>query len=325
MWFEELTGFAERDVDDVAAQFRTTPQGLVSIGNGRVMRPGRFDTPTLAELRDRLPAGLHRGPTAVTETVADAQQLHVDPSNAGAVFQVASQFNALEMISPGVTPDDGIDIYERDPTQGPACAIACGPGTIYRNYLIPLDGGTGQTATRQLNLLADLTGALGVEIDMRNGYALPTDDDLDTINERLGEMTDTERTAVMGTLRVGVQSDTEVTLAGGGHTVTQVFCSALPVAYGTPPQGLWEPFARLVLDAGYEATLTIAALNAARCGDPRVFLTLVGGGAFGNRPEWILDAIGRSLRLFADSGLEVTIVSYRSPNSALTPLLTPTP
>ncbi len=52
------------------------------------------------------------------------------------MFQVASQFNLLEMISPNVTPDDGIGIYENDPTQGPACAIACGAGTIYRNYLV---------------------------------------------------------------------------------------------------------------------------------------------------------------------------------------------
>lgn len=31
-------------------------------------------------------------------------------------------------------------IYEFDRTQGPACAIACGAGTIFRNWLVPLDG-----------------------------------------------------------------------------------------------------------------------------------------------------------------------------------------
>lgn len=34
-----------------------------------------------------------------------------------------------------------------------------------------------------------------------------------------------------GLLHVGVQSDTKVTQAGGGHCVTQVYCSAMPVAY----------------------------------------------------------------------------------------------
>ncbi|MCK5683507.1 hypothetical protein KAJ27_05280 [bacterium] len=50
------------------------------------------------------------------------------------MFQVASQFNLLEMVSPGVTPEEGVGRYEHDHTQGPACAIACGVGTIYRNY-----------------------------------------------------------------------------------------------------------------------------------------------------------------------------------------------
>ena len=31
--------------------------------------------------------------------IGDAKSLHRDPANAGAVFQVASQFNALEMVA----------------------------------------------------------------------------------------------------------------------------------------------------------------------------------------------------------------------------------
>ena len=56
-------------------------------------------------------------------------------------------------------PEDGVDRYEYDRTQGPACAIACGAGTIYRNYFVPIDGDIGQTAHRQLNGLADLAAA----------------------------------------------------------------------------------------------------------------------------------------------------------------------
>ena len=66
----------------------------------------------------------------------------------------------------------------------------------------------------------------------------------------------------MGRLRIGVQWDTEVTLDDAGHTVTQAFCSALPIAYADHHADRWEPFARLVLDAAYEATLAAAALNA---------------------------------------------------------------
>jgi hypothetical protein len=51
----------------------------------------------------------------VSELVGDAKALHADSANAGAVFQVASQFNLLEMVSPSVTPEQGIGIYENDP------------------------------------------------------------------------------------------------------------------------------------------------------------------------------------------------------------------
>lgn len=65
----------------------------------------------------------------------DVRSLHTDGRNAGAVFQVASQFNALEMVGPDVRPEDGVTRYASDPTQGPACAISCPAGTVFRNYL----------------------------------------------------------------------------------------------------------------------------------------------------------------------------------------------
>lgn len=53
-----------------------------------------------------------------------------------------------------------------------------------------------------------------------------------------------------------------------GHSVTQAFCSALPIAYLHDLQDApWEPLARLVLDAAYEATLAAAAITAARTGN----------------------------------------------------------
>src|SRR5437667_12141333 len=80
---------------------------------------------------------------------------------AGALFQAASQFNLLEMVSPTVTPEHGVTRYQHDRTQGPACAIAAGAATIYRNYFAPVGGGYGQTAERQFDGLADLGDALG--------------------------------------------------------------------------------------------------------------------------------------------------------------------
>ena len=39
-------------------------------------------------------------------------------------------------------------------------------------------------------------------------------------------------------------------------------------------------------------------------------MTLLGGGAFGNRIGWILDALDRAISLFEQAALDVAIVSY---------------
>jgi hypothetical protein len=53
----------------------------------------------------------------------DVRRMHLLPESAGALFQLASQFNLLEMTGPEVTPENGVTIYQHDHTQGPACAI----------------------------------------------------------------------------------------------------------------------------------------------------------------------------------------------------------
>lgn len=72
-----------------------------------------------------------------------------------------------------------------------------------------------------------------------------------------------------------------------------------------------QAFGRLVLEAAYEATCCLAALNTLQTRNKTVFLTMLGSGAFGNGSEWIVDAILRSLGLFRGFDLDVGIVSYR--------------
>jgi hypothetical protein len=321
MWFETLTGFRENDVDDVAAQFLIDGERITSTANGRTMRVGRFETPTLGELRQRAATVDHPGTLRLSETVGDAGHLHRDPANKGACLQVASQFNTLEMVSPNITPEDGIERYAGDRTQGPACAIACGAGTIHRNYLVPINGQLGQTATRQIDCLEDIAESLGITITMRNGYALPGSAELRQITEALTSMDTDDLDATRALLRIGLQHDTEVTLDDAGHTVTQAYCSALPVAYSDHPADAWEPFARLVLEAAYEATLAAALVNRALTGHHTVFLTLLGGGAFGNPTPWITDAIRRAARIYAATDLDVRIVSYGRPSPAVRELI----
>lgn len=316
-WFRDLTGLATHD--RAAVRDNIVPEGhdLRCLTTGRLLHPGQLHMPSLRELRrDAIP---DRGTLKLSEVVADVQDLHLDPAHAGATFQVASQFNLLEMVSPQVTPDDGIARYALDKTQGPACAIACGAGTLWRNDFAPLPGGIGQTEHRQIDCLADLGVALGNGEGrlwaMTNGYALPHPGGLAFVADRIARLDQEGRDALRGMLRVGIQADTEVTLHRAGHRVSQVYCSALPVAYGDDRDADWEPFARLVLEAAYEATFN-AALRYGAAEKP-LFLTLLGGGAFGNRRAWIVDAIARAARLFARSGLDVRLVSFRAPSDAL--------
>ncbi len=314
-WFETLTGFEESDGDDVRRKLTIDGLKLRSDVNGHSWQFGSLDMPSLAELRERVarcPIVSRR--TTVREVVADVQDLHCDPTNAGAMFQVASQFNLLEMISPNVTPDDGIGIYENDPTQGPACAIACGAGTIYRNYFVPVGDHVGQSSAHQIDCLADVGAAFGNDDHhlwtMRNGYALPTRKGLNRVRMELKSADAAKVDQFRSLLRIGVHRKTQVTLRDCQHVVTQAYCSALPVSYSGLEAALWEPFARMVLEAAYEATFCAALLNAAETGNHQLYLTLLGGGAFGNDTNWILSSIERALSLHQNSGLDIAIVSY---------------
>ncbi|MDU9049961.1 MAG: hypothetical protein Q3M30_14025 [Candidatus Electrothrix sp. Rat3] len=316
-WFEELTGFLEKNPDQVRRNFSLDGSMLVSKVNGWELVWGRLETPTLAELRERVPS-VKGGARKITvrEVVADTQILHADPANAGSLFQVASQFNLLEMVSPNVTPEQGVGIYENDFTQGPACAIAAGAGTIYRNYFAPVKGRVGQTAGNQIDCLADMGKALGNTDNrlwrMCNGYALPARDGLVEISNRLRSLREDELDGLRRLLRIGIQWDTQVTLGSSSHLVSQAYCSALPVAYSAFSVGLWQHFARLVLEASYEATICAAILNRENTGNNNVYLTLIGGGAFGNEADWIMDSIKRVLTLYADYNINVVMVSYGS-------------
>lgn len=317
-WFHDLTGFDE-SATAVRDNLDIDGDSLVSAVNGRRMEVGVLTTPSLGELRKEMAsAAVEDVRLRVSEVVADVQRLHCDPANAGALFQVASQFNLLEMTSPSVTPEAGVSVYEYDHTQGPACAIACGAGTIFRNWFVDVDGDgrLGQYIDHQLDMLADVGEALGNTDGrlwtMQNGYAMAT-------GEGIADLP-----AVHDDLRIGLLTDTEVTLAGsGGHLVTQAYCSALPVAYTSAATAeQLEPLARMILNSAYAATMHAARAQLQLGGSPLVFLTLLGGGVFGNELAWILDAMQSAFDEHRDVAIDVRIVSHGRSNPALARLLT---
>lgn len=322
-WFERLTGFREEGYEETQRRLRVEGEELVSLVNGKRYGIGHLLLTSLGKLRGHADLG-QDAPTTVQCVTGDVRAMHSEPEYDGALFQVASQFNLLEMTGPSVTPEDGVTRYGGDPTQGPACAIAAGAATIYRNYFVPVGdfgpGGDqiGQTRDRQLDALDLMGAALSRHLDrpvsdlwtMRNGYALCSESGLDAIARLIDEGGEELRDELRQSLRIGYHQGVEVTDVRGGERrfVAQAFCSALPVAYGGGRREAWEAFARIVLEAAYEATLLAAVDRVPNI----VLLTRVGGGAFGNADEWIDDAIVRAIKLVERAGLDIRLVSRGS-------------
>ena len=316
-WFEALVGFREDGYEATQSKLRVEGSQLVSTVNGKRYGIGELTLPTLAELRARVnPARGQR--SSVRILVGDVGPLHSEPEFDGALFQVASQFNLLEMPSQHVTPDSGVSDYVYDPTQGPACAMAAAAGTIYRNYFVPVGDGVGQTRDRQLDALAGVGAALsdliGLPVSklwtMQNGYALCTREGLTAIAYLLDTASEDVVDELRGQLAIGLHRNVEVTDGSGQH-VSQAYCSALPVGYSAGGRHGWEPLARLVLQASYEALMLAAVEQATAGGSNKVLLTRIGGGVFHNGDDWIDSAIERAMGIVKDAGLDIVIVEYR--------------
>lgn len=178
---------------------------------------------------------------------------------------------------------------------------------------------------------------------VRGGYVFAVEDKANKAQPRLrclDAQIRARREELLAAVRVGVQRDTQVTFAardfvapldGAPITVSQTYCAALSVSYACSAQGMpagdWAEFATLALEAAYEATLWAAALHAfgptdadadapAPTAAPTphtrdVFLTFLGGGAFGNDSDWICTAMGRALAKLAHVPLRVHVCHYR--------------
>lgn len=296
-----------------AAAFRFTSDGFATLEvDGRRHDAGRFSTPSIDELRRRLGRGA-RGP-AIRPALyylegrtssTDIGQLQAD-AEGGTLFQVASQFNALEAPQPGIVP---VVDYLHDPTQGPRAALSAWPGALLRTRAAPGDGDErfAQSEQRSINLLADaLDPALGAP---RGGYLRPTDIQDTAAARRCLEQR-------FGAIRIGLHEGLEV-CAGGDRIglvpephprIHQALTSTL--ALGGYGRAGWDPelvaIARLLLRAAYTGTL-LAALD---CEAPAVVLTLIGGGVFGNEHSWIHEAIFAALDevdALADRPLSVVV------------------
>lgn len=303
-WFEDLTGVRETTYAKTRAAFTPNSHKTVILTPAGPLPIGDFQMPCLKALVQSLPlpSGL---PNTIRVIKGDAFDLHHDPDNAGAVFQVASQFNCLEHIAPGRGLEAGLSGYARDRTQGPACALACPADLLFRHFFV-------QTPKQQLD------GAAGIFKELQdtqttppwkmvNGYLVPVKGGTISAVGTVSHLSETQLRRLMGHLRVGVTWGAWVSRAE--QRVTQVYCSAVPLSYfrARYPEPYY-PLASMFLKGAYTATLAIAARQKARGGSGKVFLTRVGGGAFWNPPALIDAAMAHAMTRLEGRGLEVYLV-----------------
>lgn len=294
---ESLVRRVEQAVQDAPERaFTVDESGLARLSvEAGSWSAGRFSTPTIGELRERaraVAAGRPRGTTRLFLNTGPGA--HVDigalqgSAKDGTLFQVASQFNALEAPSPGILP---VRRYFSDPTQGPRASISAFPATLLRHYRAPgHDGPFEQTHHRSIDLLAD---ALPKELgQVSGGYLSPR---MIKAPEQLAAALE-ER---LETIRVGLHERAEVVF---GHAwsgavrspapiIHQVFTSTIALGmYGRETPQLLAA-ARPLLKAAYLGTL----LAARALGADRVVLTSIGGGVFGNPHTLIWEAIRGAL------------------------------
>lgn len=247
----------------------------------------------------------------------DTPALQAAPENAGAVFQVASNFDCLEggggqqskimdYLSPGMY------------VQGESASISAMPGTIQRMYF-----------NKPVNLLEGFSRKWN--FNYSSGYVgyVPV------IDQQFGNLTVAEIKKAAQDVEIGIQKDVCVT-GGFGPTVnelatncpvneylavrikpadaqriTQVFTAALnPYSNDTTSSG-FRGLAQIFLHAGYSKTVHYS-LEAT----DKLYLTLVGGGVFQNKIEWIADAITDALKQKVSSDLkmplEINLIVYNS-------------
>ena len=258
--------------------------------------------------------------------IGSVEDFHRSHEMNGALFQAASQFNSLEMVDPNVTPESGITGYCNDHTQGPACALSCPTGAIFRNYFgFPSGGkmwGGKQTTSNQIDTLSELhayikeiTKDSGSFWTTKNGYLTLTPDDEKLEKMKIMLENPLYREEAASRIKFSVHSNIPVCYTNG-HKVHQIYTSAIPIAYtGTrvelPEDHPHAFFAKFILNASYIATLATAALYACDRFQPvntfrqKVVITSIGGGVFNNHPNWINDAIKNACKLFRKLPLDV--------------------
>lgn len=321
-FFEDLIGVPEvefRTSNELVKKAWAAPQTVTNLSTGRHWQCGRLTLPELRSLREQKIGrrGNKSGFLNVLCAANDLRQVDIghlqsSPENNNALFQVASNFNGLELMNKF---DDHamleVGNYIFDKTQGPFASISAAPGLMLRHYFPFYDPETTpmewrqKYEGRQIEMLGD------THLRTTNGYL---ELEIDSV---LGALDD-------GLIRVLHHRDVQVAFGavqGSEHeflqrddqVIDQVFTASADLApfenrkiLEKYPSEL-ETMVKKLLTASYEGALR----SALRAGRERVFLTLIGGGVFRNPASWLADVLEQQIPLIMESGLTVLLNTYR--------------
>lgn len=196
----------------------------------------------------------------------------------GSTFQVASNFNCLEFMTPFQKRSEGITNYAFDPTQGPNCCLACPYSILWRNYFMEPVNLLDET-----DICVDPPGS---------GYPLINSSHRCEYNfDKLK-------------FKVGVQYGCEV--FNEDIFVNHVFCASLSFGQGVQPSELNYALNFELLKVEYRLTI----LAAMESNSNYLILTLLGAGVFKAPINDIIRAIEYNMDLILNSGLKVKLIIF---------------
>ena len=229
---------------------------------------------------------------------ADIRYLQTMPQNYGAAFQLASTF--FGPLEGGMYDWNAYLTHMlHSPVQGEEASIAAAGATIYRKYFMP-----------SYYLLYHLKNKLPMGFKAGKPF-------VDNAYAYKYEASD------IGKVGIGIHQDIYVTSGYGdigtstqerldlNQKVTQIFCSAYNTSNARKHKKMnrhIEDLCKMILKGDYEGTVKAAYV----VGTPKVYLTMMGAGAFRNEISWLQEALER--REFIDfikrTNLEVVFI-YR--------------
>lgn len=237
----------------------------------------------------------------------DITQVQTDRANEHATFQVASNLNTMEPPNEDITPEDGnfVTLYLDDKTQGPMASISAAPAAIARVYCMfhsEKDDPSMwyQTGEEQISMLSKLN----TYYTTSNGYVVNYG------GEKSFEKKDIDK--LCQKVHIGIQYDLDAMYGKRADgkmdklkrpvKINQVFCAGMNKGQGENGATNKELDAddtksTLLLRACYQGTY----YGAICMGSEKLFLTLVGGGVFGNSFDSIVDEIVKAHKEIANN------------------------